>query len=516
MTRAVVYTRKSTSQGLEQEFNSIHAQREACEAYARMQGWTVLPNYYDDGGFSGASTDRPAFQRLMEDARRKQFDVIVVHRLDRLSRSLADFVGFMAKLNDYGVSFVAVNQQIDTNTPAGKLMLHMVLSFAEFERSMICERTREKVRASRRKGKWTGGILPIGYDLVDKKLIVNQAEAAIIREAFLFYRETASSIETARHLNKLGHRTKGYTTRDGNVREGHAWTKTDVLRILKNPLYLGLIHSDGKLYSGEHESIIDQATFDHAQELLAGNALPCKPRLDRAPRPRDDYLLTGLLRCARCGYAYTSSTTHKGRLTYRYYRAVSQLKRGGQECSCGNVSALAIEKHVVATIRNACQFNNLSAQVTARVKQQVRNRRDTTRKQLRELPRTIKHLEATVEQLREQRDLAPRDQRDPFRQQLANTLDDLTAARQQLHHAKQERQALHSAVVEARWVSKMLGDFTAVYRAMTQSNRRRLVHALVDRVTLDATTDEVKVTLADTLAPAHDTASSNNKLDQAA
>ncbi len=496
MTRAVIYTRKSTTAGLGQEFNSIHAQREACESYARQQGWVVLPAYYDDGGFSGASTDRPAFQRLMEDARRKQFDVIVVHRLDRLSRSLADFVVFMAKLNDYGVSFVAVNQQIDTNTPAGKLMLHMVLSFAEFERSMICERTREKVSAARRKGKWTGGNLPIGYDLVDKKLVVNPEEAEIVREGFRAFIELGSTIAAARHLNSLGHRTKEYTTRDGNEREGHKWMKSDMIRLIRNPLYIGMISSHGQLYPGEHEAIVDREVYDQAQTLMDANAKPSRPRLDRKRYPAEDYLLTGLLRCPNCGYAYTSATTHKKGRRYRFYRAVSQLKRGGEDCSCGSVSANAIEAHVVDCIRQACQFQNLSRQVLARVEQQVRDRRTALRKQLCELPRTIAQLEAAVAQLELQHVRGDK----LHQQQLATSRSDLAHSRQQLHTARQDRQALHGSVVEARWVSRMLADFDAVWDAMTAANRRRLVHALVQQVTLDAETDEVQVKLADTLA----------------
>ncbi|HMA96401.1 MAG TPA: recombinase family protein, partial [Polyangiaceae bacterium] len=287
--RCAVYTRKSTSAGLEQEFNSLHAQREACVAYvARQPGWCLLAYTYDDGGFTGANTDRPAFQRLIADVEARHIDVIVVYKVDRLSRSLLDFAKVMERLNAAGASFVSVTQNFSTADAMGRLTLNMLMSFAEFEREMIAERTRDKIAASRRKGKWTGGPIPFGYCVDEKKLTVNAAEAAVVREAFRLHLQLGQMALLAREMNTrcLLPRRRSMSRLDKPM----AWTKDSIARIICNPLYVGVITNGTEQYQGEHSAIIDEATWQASQQIVRQRS-----RLLASSDPNPEFLLTGLL-----------------------------------------------------------------------------------------------------------------------------------------------------------------------------------------------------------------------------
>ena len=219
--RCAIYTRKSTSVGLEQDFNSLDAQREACAAYIQKQpGWTVVDERYDDGGFTGANIERPAFQRLLTDIDAAKIDVVVVYKVDRLSRSLLDFAKLMERFGRAGASFVSVTQNFSTADAMGRLTLNMLMSFAEFEREMIGERTRDKIAAARRKGKWTGGPVPLGYTVKEKRLVVNEAEAVLVREVFALYLEQRSTLAVARLLNEANRSTKRRVAMNGRISGG--------------------------------------------------------------------------------------------------------------------------------------------------------------------------------------------------------------------------------------------------------------------------------------------------------
>jgi site-specific DNA recombinase len=244
--RCVIYTRKSTSVGLDQDFNSLDAQREACAAYIQRQPGWILVETYDDGGYTGANIDRPAFQRLLADidagrvgAVLGQIDVVVSYKVDRLSRSLLDFAKIMERFNAAGASFVSVTQNFSTADAMGRLTLNVLMSFAEFEREMISERTRDKIAASRRRGKWTGGPVPLGYSVIDKKLVVNELEAVLVREIFALYHEHRSTLMVARVLNERQEMTKRHSAQNGHLRKPRPWAQPDIVRILKNPVHAG-------------------------------------------------------------------------------------------------------------------------------------------------------------------------------------------------------------------------------------------------------------------------------------
>jgi len=498
--RAAIYTRKSTAAGLEQDFNSLDAQREACEQYVRSRerdGWRLLPDAYEDGGFTGADINRPGFQRLLTDIEAGKIDVIVVYKVDRLSRSLLDFAQVMERLNRAGAAFVSVTQNFSTADAMGRLTLNMLMSFAEFEREMIAERTRDKIAASRRKGKWTGGSVPLGYQVLDKKLVVDEMEAVVVREVFDLYLEHGSALEVARILNERGRATKRRRANNGNLRKARPWSKDAVLRVLKNAIYAGLMPYGDEVHPGEHESIVSEELWRQVQVRL-------RQRTRRsAARPRNpDYLLRGLLRCACCGSAFTPATARKGKRTYRYYRCITRDKHGRAACSAKPLPAVAIEEFVVERIHEATDGGgDLAADIRARVTDRLAHERAELKKERSGLPRAIATLSAEGQQLVTKATslsgTAARlldDRLEEVGQELARLQDRLAVVEHRLA-------GLDELENEAAWVTTALDDFAALWEAMTPANRYRLVHALVCEVLVDEPSGEVTATLIDFGAP---------------
>ena len=337
--RCAVYTRKSTEEGLEMEFNSLDAQREACEAYIASQkaeGWVLYPESYDDGGFSGGTLDRPALKRLLADIEDGRIDVVVVYKIDRLSRSLMDFAKLVEVFDRGGVTFVSVTQSFNTTTSMGRLTLNILLSFAQFEREVIGERIRDKIAASRKRGMWMGGFVPLGYEVRDRKLVINDAEAATVRMIFERFVEVGSATALARALAAEGVRT----------RRGRLVDKGFLYKLLNNRIYIGDAVHKGTAYPGEHEAIITRALWDKVHGILRES-----PRV-RAGRTRaaTPALLKGLI-FGPTGCAMTPTHTRRGDKLYRYYVSQSVLKRGADACPVGRVPAAEIEGAVVDQLR---------------------------------------------------------------------------------------------------------------------------------------------------------------------
>jgi len=337
--RCAVYTRKSTEEGLEMEFNSLDAQREACEAYIASQkpeGWLLIPEPYDDGGFSGGTLDRPALKRLLADIEDGRIDVVVVYKIDRLSRSLMDFAKLVEVFDRGGVTFVSVTQSFNTTTSMGRLTLNILLSFAQFEREVIGERIRDKIAASRKRGMWMGGFVPLGYEVRDRKLVINDAEAATVRMIFERFVEVGSATALARALAAEGVRT----------RRGRLVDKGFLYKLLNNRVYIGDAVHKGTAYPGEHEAIITRALWDKVHAILRES-----PRV-RAGRTRaaTPALLKGLI-FGPTGCAMTPTHTRRGDKLYRYYVSQSVLKRGADACPVGRVPAAEIEGAVVDQLR---------------------------------------------------------------------------------------------------------------------------------------------------------------------
>lgn len=352
--RCAIYTRKSSEEGLDMEFNSLDAQREACEAYIASQkseGWVALETMYDDGGFSGGTLERPALKRLMEDIENGRIDTIVVYKIDRLSRSLMDFVKMVEVFDRHKVTFVSITQSFNTTTSMGRLILNILLSFAQFEREVISERIRDKFAASRKKGMWMGGCPPLGYDVENRRLKVNAKEAAIVREIFETFVQTQSCMTVVQTMRAAGITTKEWETQSGKTHKGKPIHKLYVYRILNNRVYLGEAVHKEKAYPGEHRAIIDAPLWEEARRILS---LAPKKRGNQT-RGRCPALLKGFVRCGCCGSAMTpSSTTIRARgQSYRYYVCVKSLREGSQSCAIRSVPARELERAVLYQIKTA-------------------------------------------------------------------------------------------------------------------------------------------------------------------
>src|SRR5213594_3026742 len=314
--RCAIYTRVSTDQGLEQDFNSLDAQYDASQAYIHSQahaGWTLLRAKYDDGGFSGGNTDRPALQRLLNDVRAGKVDVIVVYKVDRLTRSLADFAKLVELFDQHNVSFVSVTQQFNTTTSMGRLTLNVLLSFAQFEREVTSERIRDKIAASKRKGLWVGGMAPLGYDTKDRKITVNEAEAERVRTIFHSYLNLGSLNLLMVDLRKRGIVTKVRTLKTGKTVGGIPFARGPLAHLLRNRFYIGVVVFKGEVLPGEQSAIIDRELFDAVQAKLN------EQRNDHSvTRDKSKSLLIGRIYDDR-GNRMSPSHVRKGGIKYRYY-----------------------------------------------------------------------------------------------------------------------------------------------------------------------------------------------------
>ena len=325
--RCAVYTRKSTDDGLEQEFNSLDAQREACEAFITSQrglGWVALATRYDDGGLSGGTIDRPALQTLLADIEKGKVDTVVVYKVDRLTRSLADFAKIVEVFDAHGVSFVSVTQQFNTTTSMGRLTLNMLLSFAQFEREVTGERIRDKIAASKKKGMWMGGLPPLGYDVQDKKLVVNPDEAETIRTLFRLYLELGTVKKLVEETGHLGLVTKRRMRSGGQGTGGQPFTRGHLYQLLTNPIYVGDVAHKGVTYPGQHDGIIERQTFDAVRCRLNGNAAERRS----ATNAKAPSLLTGLVYDEAGDRLCPTHANKKGR-RYRYYISKRLMHRTG-------------------------------------------------------------------------------------------------------------------------------------------------------------------------------------------
>src|SRR5215204_6106975 len=349
--RCAIYTRVSTDHGLEQDFNSLHAQREAAEAYVKSQapeGWRVIKERFDDGGVSGGSLDRPALQCLLAAIRSGLIDVVVVYKVDRLTRSLADFAKLIELFDAESVSFVSVTQAFNTTTSMGRLTLNMLLSFAQFEREVTGERIRDKIAASKRKGIWVGGIVPLGYEVRERKLVIREDEAATVRLIFERYSALGSLAALQRELRERGILTRLRPLSSGRTIGGVPLTNGPLAHLLRNRGYVGELNHKSASYPGEHAPIVAPALFEAVQEKLTSNRNGC-----RMQRTTSGALLLGRIFDDR-GNRMTPSTANKGGMRYRYY--VSSVLLQGRKSDGGSIrraSASEIEAVILQALRTA-------------------------------------------------------------------------------------------------------------------------------------------------------------------
>lgn len=362
--RCAIYTRKSTEEGLDQEFNSLDAQREACAAFITSQiglGWKLVSDRYDDPGYSGGSMERPALQRLLQDIREKKVDVVVVYKIDRLTRSLTDFSRIVEVFDQAGVSFVSVTQQFNTTTSMGRLTLNVLLSFAQFEREVTAERIRDKIAASKKKGMWMGGVVPLGYRVENRKLIIEPEEAKTVRWLFERYLDVKSVRALVDEAALQGHSGRRTIQRNGSAVTTRPFGRGNLYHLLSNVIYVGSIRHRDKIYDGEHHAIIDRDTFDEVQRLLKNQS----PARQSKTNQRDGHLLTGIL-YDEAGDKLRAVHANKKGVRYRYY--VSKLliegrkkNTDGWRLPASKVDAV-VENQLIKILRDKARLSDLIEQ----------------------------------------------------------------------------------------------------------------------------------------------------------
>ena len=489
--RCAVYTRKSSEEGLQQEFNSLDAQRESAEAYIasmRHEGWTCNPERYDDGGFTGANIDRPAVKKLMADIEAGLVDCVVVYKVDRLSRSLLDFARLMELFERKKIAFVSVTQQFCTTQSMGRLTLNILLSFAQFEREIISERTRDKIAAARRKGKWSGGRAGLGYDVdpVTKKLVVNPVEAKLVREVFDLYLKHRSLIAVCRNLNGRGLTTKAVTPKKGAAYGGRRWEKPALLKVLTNVLYKGRVRHKAETFPGEQPAIVDEAIWDEVNELLRSNGRSGGMFV----RNKYGALLKGLMHCKACGLSMGHSMTVKdGSRAYRYYVCYRAQKQGWDSCPCPSLPAEQIEQFVVEQIKRIGDDPDLRSLTLAKCREQTDAQRTAAQGELATLERDLARLNADLG--RTAGDAATNAH---AAARLAELHGQLTKANDRAKELQHEIGAADASEIGKDEVDAALTEFDGVWKCLSPKEQAELLRLLIQRVDYDAVKESVSIT----------------------
>jgi site-specific DNA recombinase len=494
LVRCAIYTRKSTEEGLQQEFNSLDAQRESAEAFIRSQtheGWTCLPDRYDDGGFTGGNMERPALQQLLADIRAGKVDCVVTYKVDRLSRSLLDFARMMETFERHGVSFVSITQQFNSATSMGRLVLNVLLSFAQFEREIIAERTRDKIAATRRKGKWSGGTPVLGYDLDPRgrRLHVNDEEAKRVRAIFALYLGQEALLPVVQELERRGWVGKRWQTRKGRTRGGRPFTKTGLYRLLTNVLYAGKVRYKHEVHDGEQPAIIDADTFGRVQALLRSHG----PEVGPPSVHRFTALLKGLLHCVPCDCAMTPAhTTRKGGLRYRYYTCVHAQKSGWPSCPSKSIPAGPFEQLVVEQIQHLGRDPLVLEQMLTTVRQEDEARAAEWEGERVGLERDLLRGQGEVRKLLTEVGTGISSNATVTR--LAQLQARLGQIEQRLVRLRGQREALQQERLDEAAAAEALSGLVPAWEAMSPDEQARVVRLLVARVDYDGQHGKASIT----------------------
>lgn len=494
--RCAIYTRKSSEEGLDQEYNSLDAQRDAAEAYIvsqKAEGWTALPDRYDDGGYSGGRMERPALDRMLRDIDEGKIDCVVVYKVDRLSRSLMDFSRILETFERHCVSFVSVTQQFNTTHSMGRLTLNILLSFAQFEREIIGERIRDKLAALARKGKWTGGAPVLGYD-VDRtgpspRLVVNAKEAARVREMYRMYLQEASLLPVVKELAHRGWVNKRRVTKKGKELGGRPFDKATLPVLLTNPTYTGKTRYKDELHDGEHEPIIDQDLFDAVQKQLKQNSRTGGAEV----RNKYGALLRGLLRCKCCGTAMTHTFSGKSkRNVYRYYRCTNAIKNGHDVCPVGTLPAGEIEQVVIEEVRGLAKDEALLAQVLHDAQAAIEAELVAVRRDRDDLRRERKRHHDELQQLV----ISGKTTSETAR--IADLHERLSTADQRLPDLESRIAELECQTVTQAEAQAIFADFDGLWESLIPREQARLLKLLISTVEYDGKAGTISVTFRPT------------------
>jgi len=478
--RCAIYTRKSTEKGLDQDFNTLDAQREACEAYItghQHEGWLCLPERYDDGGYSGSTLKRPGFQRLLHDVDDGKIDLVICYKHDRISREVYESCLIERQLATKGVSIVSATEPIEGTDPSSNAFRNMIRVMAQLERELTAARTRDKMCAARRKGRWVGGIPVLGFDIVDKKLVVNETEAEQIRAIFGLYLRHKSLQAVCAELEHRGLTTKSWTTRKGVYHEGGPFTKSTLQRYLTNYTFIGKVNHGGEIYPGEHEAIVPTRTFNRVQKLIAEN------RRTNGGYSKNKYgfLLRGLVRCAACDSMMTPSPTRKRSKVYRYYVCSSAQRKGYKTCPCPSIPAQKLEDLIVDQIKAIGQDRALQRHV-------VKEARDIQAKQIAALEakqqRHEKKLTKTQDEIAGV--LQALAKGDVQGHSISDRLVVLEAKAgelgQKISSVTDEIDSLQQTAIDAHDLAEALTLFDTIWDVLYPSERARIIELLIDHI----------------------------------
>jgi DNA invertase Pin-like site-specific DNA recombinase len=467
------------------DHTSIDSQRDRGRAYVASQAnWHIVAEYVDDGR-SGKDLERPEMQRMLADIEAGKIDVVVTYKIDRLSRSLRDFVSLMERFAKAKASFACVTQNFKTDDPVGRLTLNILASFAEFERDMIIERTRDKIATTRAQGLWSGGRAPLGYKLDKGHLVIAEAVAPITRSIFDRYIETRSAGAVAQALNAEARAEQP----DAEGKRPRAWTRDSILRVLTNPVYTGVIEHDGQTYQGKHEPIIDRATFDRVQAIIKANTVEGE-RKGRNAR----YLLQSIIRCA-CGYCMSPGTSGNAKGSFRYYRCVARDKQSN-ECNARPLPAEAIETFVTDRLHEIAASGTVAANLTAYARELVTTARPTIAARVATLQARIVDVADKSARASEAMINAPQATRAKLAAQADSVQSELADLESELARAEQRQAMIDTAEAEAKWIADQLATFAEAWPLMTPDLRGRVLRGLVRTVSVNEAGSTIAITFA--------------------
>ena len=467
--RCAIYTRKSTTDHLDAEVTTLTVQRQKAEAYAASQDhWVVLPAKYDDGGFTGANTERPALRQLLADIDAGQIDTVIVYKIDRLSRSIIDFLHLLERFEAHAVGFVSTTESFNTKHSTGRLMMHILLSFAQYERELISERTSANMGAARRKGKFTGGLAILGYDVVDKKLVVNEEEAERVKAIFSLYLEMRTVRKVVAEVNRRGWQTKRHVTAR-RIMGGKKWNVGTLHRLLSNVTYTGQIKYGDETYDGDHEPIIDPALWKDVQAILAGNY-----NSGSAVRNKHKAMLRDLLFCGRCGEALVPHYTSKQKRRVRYYVCWSNRNNGADSCPTPSVPAVDMELYVMDLVKERADSPDVIAATAHRAEEEAAERVKALRAERTQLRRERGRVRSTVDRLVELGET----------EGLAAAKEEAKTLDHRLEEIGAEIEALQSGV-DADHVGAAIAEWRPLWENLSADERARLVAAMIERAEYD-------------------------------